>query len=162
MNRVLLSGVLLSVSFALPVEASGGRGMTWLKRSHSSTYGVDHVGCDNGVICNAYSGDTACTTALPVLCIKRDGSPTPSGLATDYYNGWVGGHIATTPPVQGITLTSPTVADQICAANLGVGWRMAEFHDGGGGWNWYAYGNVRDDMRFWVHINNQPANCWNP
>lgn len=29
-----------------------------------------------------------------------------------------------------------------------------------GGWAFWAYGNVRDDTRFWVRINDQPANCW--
>ncbi|MFY0568680.1 flagellar hook-length control protein [Archangium lansingense] len=135
--------------------------MTWLKRSHLSSNGVDWVGCDNGVQCNAYTGDTACTAALPILCIRQDFSPVPSGLTTDVYNGWARGHITTTPPVQGVTLTSAAVANQICAANFGAGWRMAEFHDASG-WNFYAYGNVRNDMRFWVHINNQPANCWDP
>jgi len=38
---------------------------------------------------------------------------------------------------------------------------MAEFHDGGGGWDWYVYGKVRSDMHFWVRINDQPGNCWN-
>ncbi|OJT22093.1 flagellar hook-length control protein [Archangium sp. Cb G35] len=157
----MLAGALVAVFFALPAEASGGRGMTWIKRSHFSTNGADWVGCDNGIFCNAYSGDTSCTASLPILCIKQDFSPAPAGLPADWYTGWANGHITTTPPVQGLTLTSAAVADQICAASFGSGWRMAQFHDGGG-WNFYAYGNVRNDMRFWVHISDQPANCWNP
>jgi pimeloyl-ACP methyl ester carboxylesterase len=38
---------------------------------------------------------------------------------------------------------------------------MAEFHDGGGGWGWYAQGSVSTTGRFWVAINDQPANPWN-
>jgi hypothetical protein len=39
---------------------------------------------------------------------------------------------------------------------------MAEFHDNRiGGWGFRAYGNVRNDLHFWVKINDQPANCWN-
>jgi hypothetical protein len=30
-----------------------------------------------------------------------------------------------------------------------------------GGWTLWAFGNLRDDTRYWVHINDQPANCWN-
>jgi hypothetical protein len=47
----------------------------------------------------------------------------PGGLPQDGYSGWAAGHITTTPPVQGITLTSAAVADQVCAANFGIGWR---------------------------------------
>jgi hypothetical protein len=154
---VLFAFAFITLGFS--AHASGGNGMTWAKHGHNATYGVDHLGCAN---CNAYAGETSCKTALPVLCLRQDGSATPSGLATDFYNGWVRGHIATTMPVQGASLTSLDVANQLCAATFGLGWRMAAFHDGGGGWNWYAYGNVRNDMRFWVAITDQPANCWNP
>jgi hypothetical protein len=155
---LLAFGVLLVTALALPAHASGGYGMTWAKVSHTPAYGVDKVGCSN---CNAYTGDTSCSLSLPILCIKQDSSPVPSGLSTDFYNGWARGHIATTHPIQGSTLISLVVANQICAANFGTGWRMAEFHDGSGGWSWYASGDVRSDMRFWFYISDQPANCWN-
>ena len=58
-------------------------------------------------------------------------------------------------------LTSLAAANQMCTTFFGAGWRMAEFHDGWG-WGMSAFGNVRSDTRFWVHINDQPANCWNP
>jgi hypothetical protein len=150
----------LMVGMSLPAQASGGMGMTWTKHFHTTAQGVDRVGC--GGVCNAYTGDTSCSTALPVLCIKKDGSPTPPGLATDFYNGWTGAHIATTHPIVGSVLTSQVVADQLCAAYFGAGWRMASFHDGNGGWSWYAYGDIRNDMKLWVRISDQPANCWNP
>lgn len=147
-----------------PDEASlpartGGKGMTWAKLGHDPTRGVDHLGCAH---CDAYAGDTPCTLSLPVVCIRQDGSPAPAGLSVDFHNGWTHGHIATTRPIHGTALTSLQTANQLCADNFGPGWRMAEFHDGSGGWNWYAYGNVRGDMRMWVYINDQPSNCWNP
>lgn len=138
---------------------SGGKAMTWAKLGHNASTGTDSLGCNN---CNAYTGDTPCTAFLPVLCIKQDNSPKPSGLTIDFYNGWTGGHIATTHPIQGSSLTSLQAAHQRCVDNFGAGWRMAEFHDGKGGWGWHAYGNIRQDTRFWVHINDQPSNCWNP
>jgi hypothetical protein len=49
----------------------------------------------------------------------------------------------------------------MCVTFFGAGWRMAEFHDSWG-WGFSAYGNVRSDTRFWVYINDQQANCWNP
>ncbi len=65
-----------------------------------------------------------------------------------------------------------------------AGWRVAEFHDGiyiegmggttysgaswtqnaglqqSGGWDFHSYGDVRNDIRFWVHISDQPSTCW--
>jgi hypothetical protein len=118
--------------------------------------------------------------------------PLPSSgvMEAAYYHGWAGGHIATTLPtvgssiapplINGLINTSPYTGDNICKTAFGAGWKMAEHHDGKyisgmglnsawsnsglltGGWAFYAYGNVRDDMRYWVRINDQPANCWNP
>jgi hypothetical protein len=158
-SRAHSAGAVDDLADGLDPQLSAGKAMTWGKISHNNTLGVDLVGCAN---CNAYAGDTSCTAFLPVLCIRQDGSPKPSGLATDFHNGWTGGHIATTHAIQGTTLTSLQVANQLCVDNFGAGWRMAEFHDGKGGWNWYAFGNARQDTRMWVSINDQPSNCWNP
>lgn len=133
-------------------------GLTWSKTSHDSTNGTDYVNTSGG---NAYVGDTDCNTTLPILCIKNDFSPIPPGFVPGYYNGWVGGHIALTLPLPGTALTSLVAADSYCDYAHGRGYRMAEFHDGGGGWGWTAYGNVNPDTRFWVYIDDQPANCWN-
>jgi hypothetical protein len=145
-----------TLAAAPSARALDGHGTTWGKLSHSN--GVDHVGC---LGCYPYTGETSCKTVLPILCLKQDGSAVPPGVTPDFYNGWAAGNIATTFPVAGSSLTSQSVADQVCAASFGAGWRMAEHHDGNGGWNWYAYGNVRSDLRYWVHINDQPGNCWN-
>ncbi|MEK8034861.1 hypothetical protein AACH06_28925 [Ideonella sp. DXS29W] len=115
---------------------------------------------------------------------------TGGGEVDAFYRGWARGHIATTTPVLGTSLGSAAKADALCAASFGPGWRMAEFHDGRyvpgmstdkfygndqhwhsaspwtsgeptrGGWAFWAYGNVRDDTRLWVRINDQRANCW--
>jgi len=162
MKRILLSAAItLLAAQAMPALAAGGMGMTWQKFSHDVFTGTDLVGC--GGTCNPYVGDTSCRVLLPVLCVRIDGSPNP-GVAADFYHGWREGHITTTMPVSGTSLTSQVVADQICAATFGNGWIMAEHHHptGGGGWNWHAFGNVRTDTRFWTRINNQPGNCWDP
>ncbi|MFZ5551207.1 MAG: flagellar hook-length control protein [Pseudomonadota bacterium] len=186
----------------LPVGTFAGErlGMTWAKAAHNHVLGIDAISCHGGgTSCMPTTGDTSCSTALPVLCIKLDGSARPNyrvqrtagSMPDEFYRGWAGGHIATTAPVAGTALTSAAVADGFCATSFGSGWRMAEFHDGrfmpgmdrdshygtaqhwhstspwsnagseSGGWAFWAYGNVRDDTRLWVHINDQPANCWN-
>lgn len=152
--------------FSASAHAEAGMGMTWSKLSHDNTLGIDQVNCNNGAPdgCNSYRGDTSCVLSRPILCFKFDNSSRPSYTATrsDFYDGWAGGHIATTAPVPGYVLSSPTVGDGICQDSFGAGWRMAEFHDNRiGGWGFRAYGNVRNDLHFWVKINDQPANCWN-
>ncbi len=133
-----------------------GSGLTFGVDTVDPALGTTRVACEG---CDPYGGETPCTEQLPVLCILDQGLPNP-GFTTDYYNGWSGGTIDATAPVSGCALTSLEAADDRCAAELGVGWRMAEFHDGGGGWGWYAYGVVPDDERLWTHIDDQPANCW--
>ena len=106
-------------------------------------------------------------------------------MAKEGYAGWAGGRIALTPPIAGTALTSQEVADEFCRTHLGEGFRMAEFHDGKyvrgmgesryfgdswpeahrlrrGGWNFWALGNLPDETRFWVRIDDQRANPWDP
>ena len=142
---------------AMPAWASGGFGLTWVKTTHDASNGTDQVGCSG---CYPYTGDTSCSSYLPILCYKYDGSPVPSGLTPSFYNGWKYGHIAVTLPVPGTSLTSLAAANQICEDYFGAGYEIAEFHHNWGGWYWWAYGNVRNDTRFWTYINDQPGNCW--
>ncbi len=150
--------LLMPVSAAL---AAGGKGMTWAKSQHNSALGTDLVACRAGADCEPYRGDTSCTTNLPILCIKTDGSPNP-GIQAGQWRGWAAGHITTTNPVEGQHLQSYQQASQMCARQFGEGWKMAQFHDGVSkqGWMFEAYGNVRSDTRFWVYIRDQKANCW--
>ena len=138
----------------LTTEATG---MTWKKHEHDDATGTDRVGCGD---CDPYYGDTVCSTELPVLCLKVDGAPDP-GVGSDYYDGWAAGHIAPTLPIRGDQLTSSADGDALCQTHFGPGWAMAEFHDGGGGWNWNAYGDIDDATTYWVYIDDQAdGNCW--
>lgn len=131
-------------------------GMTWRVKEQAGPYVL--VGSDTQT--DAYNGDTSPNTALPILCLNQDGRPEPSGIPFDFYQGWAAGEVRLTPPVLGSTLTSLDAANAICAGAFGPGYRMAEFHDGGGGWNWWAEGVLGTTDRFWVTINDQPANPW--
>jgi hypothetical protein len=139
-------------------QSSVRRAMTWRVIQQSS--GLVLVGSDSQT--NPYSGDTLTSTVLPMLCLRKAGWPVPAGLTVDYYHGWTGGEVRLTTPLAGTSLTSLATANQICAQQFGTGYRMAEFHDGGGGWSWWAYGTLNTSTRFWVSINDQPANPWSP
>jgi hypothetical protein len=140
--------------------------------------------------CDPYQGDTSCSDKLPVLCVKVDGSPRPPyaiptcsscAMNDEYYNGWAEGIIGLTAPVQGDTFATLDDVNAYCEAQFGPGYRVAEHHDGrlvygmdeknfydatwplttsSGGWGFYAPGQLPDNSRFWVHINDQNANCW--
>lgn len=138
--------------------------MTWAKVAHDNTWGIDRMDCTSSTMaCNPYTGDTSCNNSLPVLCVRPQGLPRPPYTPNPslFYDGWVGGSLALTAPVLGTSLTSQATADALCATTFGSAWRMAEFHDGGGGWGFRGYGNILDGgSRFWVRISDQPANCW--
>jgi hypothetical protein len=180
-------------------EPAPRKGLSWGKVAHDDALGIDRVHCygkpalpeaQGGPGCNPYEGDTPCGQALPILCVKVDGSPRPPyamscgsyAMPGEYYCGWVEGRLALTKPVAGLALASAAAADALCAAALGAGWRMAEHHDGKfvmgmgaqsysgeswranelarGGWGFFGYGDIDDRSRFWVRIDDQRGNCW--
>lgn len=168
-------------------QAQEPRGMTWGSYENAATGdGVVFVGCHGKPrtaqgSCDAYVGDTACTTRLPLLCLRVDGRPRPPGLITgkghamapDFYAGWAQGEVKAGKPVAGMELRSQADANALCAAQFGPGWRLAEFHDAvregsgengepasHGGWNFYAAGALDAETRYWVAINDTEANCW--
>lgn len=142
--------------------ASVKKGLTWKWLSKNATTGTVDVGCWSG--CDAYHGDTPCTKALPLLCIKKSGPGFPLPVPTsvdnsNQYHKWSGGVIGTTKP----TVPPPTraAANALCVQEFGPGFRVAEHHDGWG-WHFQAYGGVGNQAQnFWVDINDQPgATCW--
>jgi hypothetical protein len=143
---------------------AGTKGMTWLHSASNPQTGTITVGCAG---CDAYHGDTACTQQRPLLCIYKPtpAFPLPSGVITGQFTQWSGGVVANTGPVLGTSLPTRAAANAYCAAQLNdTRWSVAEFHDGSG-WNFQAYGGTVSaptvpSTRFWVDINDQPANCW--
>ncbi|MBB5935032.1 flagellar hook-length control protein [Streptomyces zagrosensis] len=146
--------------------AANDKAMTWTLIGAGPS-GTVQVG--GGPLSDAYQGDTSTTKALPVLCLKADGSVVPDGVTPDFYAGWARGRVAASDPVRGTRLTSLAVANRVCANKFGKDWRMAEFHDGrygpnlqySGGWSYWAYGDVPADTRFWTAIYDQQSNPWN-
>jgi len=112
--------------------------------------------------CNPYDGDTSCRVVLPIACFRSSGAAAPQGLEQNFYKGWTHGQLGATEPVMGAILKSEPAASARCEAELGAGWRMAEFHDGGGGWGLQGERRkgLRPLTRYWVYINDQRGNCW--
>jgi ELWxxDGT repeat protein len=163
-----LSGVCASKPGVTPK-----RGLTWVL-SETDSCKQTRVVCND---CDPYVGDTLCTESRPLLCIKQEALSDCSAPLSST-DGWSGGTVALTPfLVRGTELTSLAAANALCASTFGAGYRMAEHHDGGGGWGFRAKGSItplatpasthprfnrlNQPHRFWVHIKNQQGNCWN-
>lgn len=162
MNPAFVGGGTVPYYAGVQVESNTCKGMTWTLMQQIN--GVVNVGADRQT--NPYRGDTSCDKSRPILCINRDFSLPPSA---EYGYGWAYGQVKLSSYVTGMQLTSLETANATCAQQFGQGWRMAEFHDGGmgrlpgraSGWSFWATGNLPLGQRFWVHINDQPANPWN-
>jgi len=148
-----------------------GHGLTFAVAKESTPTGVAHLSCHGEPAeldqpheksCNPYKGDTSCRTVLPVLCISEASASEPPGVKSHFYQGWTGATLAATQPVMGAVLDSLGTASARCSKELGPGWRMAEFHDGKGGWGLQgkAGSGLGAQARCWVHINDQRGNCW--
>jgi hypothetical protein len=165
---LVAAGVASPVAAAAPPPndtQSLRNGMTWTVLGQQG--GAVHVGSDAQT--SPYGGDTAVDQYLPVLCLNVDGRGAPGGMTFDFYNGWALGSVKATAAVRGDALSSPQAADALCAQSFGAGWRQGEFHDGrygdgftqGGGWTFWASGQLAPGTRFWAKIGDQPANPWN-
>lgn len=147
-------------------DGTEAHGMSWGLGSPTAYPGVIVVSCHGQPFaptqtgsCDAYVGDTACSTVLPVLCLRQDGRPAPDPSLREH---WGEGVLALAPAVAGSSFGSQGAADGYCRAQLGAGWRLAEHHDGQGqGWQLHAVGDIGARTRFWVANNDMPANCWN-
>jgi hypothetical protein len=94
------------------------------------------------VNCNPQQGDTDCTVSLPVTCIlhpKKLDRPfysfypsfTPySNPDQGYYEGWTGGIILLTDPIQGLTIDSYKTGDNLCKNYFGQNAIFATFESG--------------------------------
>jgi hypothetical protein len=163
--------------FGLSFGHGDAQGKTGLMVSSCAGTPLD-MGNPDKSQCNPIQGDSSCRTALPVLCVLKDGSaPESAGLANtakteggetgpNLSAGWVSGTLAATAPVAGFVIGSLAKANARCVAELGPGWRMAMLHDSmnsGGGWGLVGKrgtGLTSQQTRHWVHIKDQKANCW--
>jgi hypothetical protein len=176
-NRLLTAITTLTMLSAAPVWTQAARpsapadasatavrkGMTWQQLTPINFNGTISVSCDN--VCDAYHGDTTCTTELPLLCIRKAGAGFPlplpqSVINSDKYLMWSGGIVGTTHAM--VPPRTLTAANAACAKVFGANWRVAEFHDGWG-WGFQAFGGLGSNpgTHLWVDINDQPgATCW--
>jgi hypothetical protein len=186
----LVTFVLLVIGFSMIMEGifhhntpqSLKKAMTWRVLNNTTIDGKKYAlfGSDN--LTNPYQGDTDINEVRSLLCIQKNNLPAPLGLPTStttpggaLRGSWSGGRVLIVPNIPAKTLTSQSLADEKCRLQgLQItgenGFRMAEFHDGDkraglAGWDFWAEvssieGLDNSNIRYWVQINDQPANSW--
>jgi hypothetical protein len=117
-----------------------------------------------------FVGDTDCSTALPLLCLRDQQRPAPAafsqagrlGSHEDLARQWTGGDLRLSSMVRGDTLATVQDADRRCRREFGAGWRVADFHAGGAGMQLVGFGTGAPlNQRAWVDIKDQPYGaCW--
>ncbi len=160
---------LLALLLALGASSSSLHAPTVASRPPATRVG-SYVLLGSDEHTDPYAGDTASSASLPLLCLRdaaladphaSEVSVTPGGARR---RAWSGAEAALTKPLRGDSLTSRAAADELCASELGEGWRMAEFHDGGRGAGWDFWARAAsgdfDAGRFWVAIDDQAASPW--
>jgi hypothetical protein len=120
--------------------------------------------------CDAERGDTACSRALPVLCIKAPERRARTPVVVDANSGRIrpppaseGLLLGASPALRGDSLASQQSGTQACERALGSGWRMVSYQDST---SWTTAPHRHDSLaqatgRFWVAVGDAPGNCWN-
>ncbi len=160
-NPAFIDGGYVEYNNGVMADSSFCKGMTWVVLNQYN--GVVRIGADRKT--NPYRGDAGCEQRHSMLCMKQDFRGAPGA---EYLEGWSGAVVEATEPIPGTRLHSQDAADSICKNTFGHEYRMAEFHDGNAGvdvgefsgWDFWAYGGLEPGHRFWVRINDQPANPW--
>lgn len=120
--------------------------------------------------CDAERGDTVCSRALPVLCVKSPERRARTPVAVDATTGRVtappageGLLLGASPALRGDSLASQQSGTQACERALGSGWRMVSYQDST---RWTTAPRRHDSLtqttgRVWVAVGDAPGNCWN-
>lgn len=121
----------------------------------------------DGESCDPFAGDTPCDSLAPLLCFREQGAAAPLALShggetPDRLRRWSGGEVAATEPLRASDFATVRDADRACADRFGEGWRVADWHLGGGFHFSAASGGRRfAPGRYWIDIKDQPyGTCW--
>lgn len=120
---------------------------------------------DSESYCDPFVGNTSCATELPLLCFRPGDRPAPDlrglGVWESYMRFWTGGTFALSEPVAAEGFSTLDDANAACRDAFGDGWRVADFHLSGRGFEIVAEGPAEYDGRVWIDIRDQPyAACW--
>jgi hypothetical protein len=147
------------------VEPSQARGVTFVEHSDKMLgEDVSFLSCSSDPTqssCDPFSGDTLCTSALPLACFKAGNQAKPERLKAlsqgSYFNS---GQVQLTSPIAGSTFKTRLEADEFCASQFGQGWRVLQYADGTAA-SVVTVSQIAPRTRAWVEIGDQPrGRCW--
>jgi hypothetical protein len=153
-------------ALSLCLEPDIAQGVTFAEAS-DKPLGPDYsvlscAGDETQSYCGPYSGDTACTTRLPIACYRDGANPKPANLTDKWVNpaAFVGGTVRPSRPVAAGDFPTRQDADRFCASQFGAGFRVLSYQEGGGGVV-VSQSQVPAKTRLWVDIGDQPrGRCW--
>jgi hypothetical protein len=152
-------------ALALCLEPDLVQGVTFAEASDKPlgpNYSVlSCAGDDTQSHCGPYSGDTLCTTELPVACYRDGTNPKPEVVMPGVnLAAFVGGDVRPSKPVAAAQFATRQDADAFCAAEFGAGYRVLSYQEGGGG-SVISKGQMPARTRLWIDIRDQPrGRCW--
>jgi len=137
--------------------------MTWVTRDAESvaipklfphmTVAFSLVAADHQT--NATHGDTSVVETLPLLCRRTLASPIAMNNGSA-----VNDELNVTAAVQGDTLKSRRVADNLCKTTFGGDWQMLEVPANSEPQRLIGFGALPAGTRFWVAHPSAPVNPW--
>jgi hypothetical protein len=112
--------------------------------------------------CGPFSGDTACSAALPIACYKTGTAPIPTSIADSKMpaGSYVGGQVKLSQPTPADRFATRIAADAYCAEQFGQAWRVLRYGEGSGSMV-ISNSQISARTRAWVDITDQPlGRCW--
>ena len=137
--------------------------MTWVTRDAKSVpvpESLPHMGIAFSVVgaddhTNATMGDTSVIQSLPLLCRRTLDSPIALNDGST-----INDELNVTAAVQGDTLKSRRVADELCETTFGGDWQMLEVPASSNPQRLIGLGALPAGIRFWVAHPSAPVNPW--
>lgn len=151
--------------FAVCLPPEKEMGLTFRVAAHPVDSCFVNLSCVDGEgenSCDPHSGDTLCTSALPLACFKPGDDPITEPFArTKMHPKWTGGRIQFTAPIVGSSLTKGEQAHAFCRSEFGDGFRAATHQERSQSLHYIAKGTPPPAGRAWIQAKTEPyGNCW--
>lgn len=158
------------IGFAVCTEPEENNGMTFHAGVYEMPEKVVSFSCrdKDQVICDGYSGDTACSTALPVICFKDTlhskpdvtEATIPAASKHILNHFWSGGEVKLSSAVRGDNFKTSDDVNAFCRSQFGKNWRVASHHESYSDYV-IGYGSAPIGTKAWIDVKSEPhGNCW--
>jgi len=158
------------IGFAVCTEPADHKGTTYVSGIYEMPDDVVAFACQNSdeTYCDAYAGDTLCSTELPILCFNDLQKEKPvydrvnpfSGSEHVFETQWTGGEMKLSTPVKGNQFATADDANEYCRSQFGSEWRTASLHENFSGYI-VGFGSAPKYTRAWINVKDGAyGSCW--